>query len=196
MRLIMVRHGETTEQHKNIMQGQINPSLNENGTKQAEKLAKNLINENIDRIYCSTLKRCRETIQPYLKLKDTPIIYTSKLMERNYGIFDGKPAKNFKDYLKENDLIGNFDFKLPKGESFTELQDRVYNYLKNKILKNQGNILVVTHNSVHIAICLYILNKTTKAYDEFHIGTTGLSEFNIEEKRTEIIKLNSTEHLS
>ena len=82
MRLLIARHGETIQNAKKIIQGHTHGQLSILGKKQVKKLTKRLAKERIDIIYCSDLKRCKQTIKPLLKIKKVPIIYTKELRER------------------------------------------------------------------------------------------------------------------
>ena len=60
--IYFVRHGETDFNLFNISQGQLDTSLNETGIKQAKTIAKKLKDKNFDVIFCSSLKRARQTL--------------------------------------------------------------------------------------------------------------------------------------
>lgn len=71
MRLILVRHGEPDYEKD---------CLTELGHKQAEIVAKRLLEENIQKIYCSPLGRAQQTAQPFAKLSGIETIHTLDLM--------------------------------------------------------------------------------------------------------------------
>lgn len=198
MRLLIVRHGQTKSNVKKFIQGQNPGKLTKKGKKQTEKLAKRLLKEKIDIIYCSDLKRCKETIKPFLKLRKIPIIYTKELRERNYGIFSGKPISYFYKWLKERGGKGNFNLKIPKGESFPDVQKRAKKFISKIIKKHkEENILLVTHGALKTAIMLYLFNKTPeKHYKKYKGKNTALSIVYIKDNgkhRARVI--NSLKHL-
>ncbi len=61
MRIIALRHGETTANRDRITQGQADTDLTENGYEQARQVAFDLKDESFDLIVSSDLKRCTET---------------------------------------------------------------------------------------------------------------------------------------
>ena len=69
--LYLVRHGETVDNAAQILQGQQQGELNENGIRQAEEVRDRLADEDIDAFVASDLKRsvdtCRIIAQPHHK---------------------------------------------------------------------------------------------------------------------------------
>ena len=77
MRLILVRHGEPNYEQD---------CLTELGHKQAGIVAKRLLEENIQKIYCSPQGRAQQTAQPFAKLSGIGTIHTMEFMrEIRYG---------------------------------------------------------------------------------------------------------------
>ena len=76
MKILVVRHGETKSNKKKNIQGHSHGKLSSEGMHQAKKLAPRLTKEKIDIIYCSDLRRCKQTAAYLLKEKNVPIIYT------------------------------------------------------------------------------------------------------------------------
>ena len=67
MRLIIVRHGETSWNKQKRLQGQNDIPISKIGLKQAKVLAKRLSSKNIDVIYTSRLKRAIKTAEEIKK---------------------------------------------------------------------------------------------------------------------------------
>jgi len=64
MKLIIVRHGEST---RNAKISAPKNSLTNKGTKQAKKISEILKKEKIDAIYCSSVLRCQQTLNIILE---------------------------------------------------------------------------------------------------------------------------------
>src|SRR5918995_6428158 len=62
-RLILVRHGESTWNAEELLQGQLDPPLSERGREQSKALAGMLDGLPEDRVLCSDLGRARETAE-------------------------------------------------------------------------------------------------------------------------------------
>ena len=62
MRLLLIRHGQTDWNVQKKVMGRCDEILNENGLEQAEETRKKLLDESIDLIICSPLKRAKQTV--------------------------------------------------------------------------------------------------------------------------------------
>jgi probable phosphoglycerate mutase len=176
-KLYIVRHGKTDWNNRGLMQGLIDIEINDEGIKEAEKLAKTINLDDIDFCLCSPLKRAASTAEILTKNKK-PIIYDNLLVERALGKYEGTKATY--------DLIARqWDYKLNDTdnniESVRDCLLRAKKFL-NKI-KNEypdKNILVVSHGSFIKALHFNIVG-----YDEstdfmsFHVRNTTLYTYEI-----------------
>src|SRR3989338_7004687 len=159
MRLIIVRHGETEENVKEVMQGQTHGKLTKSGIIQHKKLAKRLKNEKIDLIYSSDLGRTKHLAKEILNYHKVPVHYAKELRERKFGIFEGKSKKYIIKHEKEIGTNWN-EFKPKKGESPDDMQIRTEKFYKKIISKYKNTnktILFVTHAGFITHLLLYIL---------------------------------------
>lgn len=85
MNLIIVRHAESIANSKGISQANrdewSDTSLTEKGLIQAKAVAERLKNEDIKIIFCSTLKRAKETAQEINKFHNVEIKYDSRIID-------------------------------------------------------------------------------------------------------------------
>ncbi|TRM58586.1 histidine phosphatase superfamily [Schizophyllum amplum] len=87
----IVRHGETEENLKMIMQGHMDTQLNETGRQQARLVADAMRDIDLDRAYSSDLSRARETAKAILeKHEGVQLIEDEALRERHLGQLQGK----------------------------------------------------------------------------------------------------------
>jgi len=89
--LLLIRHGETTWNKEQRMQGHTDMPLNEQGLMQAKRLAE-MMRENhadIDLIYSSDLMRAYATAQETAKQLDLEIKTSALLREKNWGEAEG-----------------------------------------------------------------------------------------------------------
>ncbi|KAE8230117.1 hypothetical protein CF326_g4892 [Tilletia indica] len=99
LRVLLVRHGETNENVAGIIQGQLDTDLNPHGRLQAEAVARALADEHIDEIYTSSLRRAVDTATAIhkanraLQTQGVPLIQEARLMERYFGVLQGKVWK-------------------------------------------------------------------------------------------------------
>ncbi|MDY0122707.1 histidine phosphatase family protein [Sulfurimonas sp.] len=157
MKVTLIRHAEVDERYKNCYNGHIDIGLSKNGKIKAEELAKKLDTIEFDAVFCSDLRRAKETLQPSLHLKNA--IFTDKLREKSWGKheglgFDEILAEGEVEYIDFLQWINSLD-----GEPHEEYAKRVEEFFF-KFLPSleKENILVVTHAGV-IRVLLSIINK-------------------------------------
>lgn len=143
MLLTVVRHGETVENKNHIIQGQSPGTLTAKGINQAKKLAKDLMNDNFDIVYCSDLKRCVDTADEIMTYhQKTPIVYTSKIREINLPGCEGNPW-NTEKWDHPDDRLNR---RVVGGESFADMWIRIEAFTNEVLLKHPNqNVLVVAH---------------------------------------------------
>ncbi|CAO2176131.1 unnamed protein product [Urochloa humidicola] len=114
--VVVVRHGETSWNASRIVQGQMDPELNEIGRQQALVVARRLSKEaKPAAIYSSDLKRASETAEIIAKLCDVSnLVLHEALRERHMGYLQGL---KWDDAVNKNpDVFRGFDiFKITEG---------------------------------------------------------------------------------
>ena len=163
MKIIVIRHGQTYWNAFGKLQGQTDIELNDVGMQQAEKTGKLIKNENIDLIITSPLKRAKKTAELINKNFKVPIIEDNRLIERDYGDFEGLTKTEVKELKEDNGEIKhlwnyNKNIDVNNIERIQDFCSRVYQFL-DYIIKNykDKNILLVTHGGVSIPIHYYFM---------------------------------------
>ena len=127
MKLLLTRHGQTDWNVAGKIQGITDIELNETGVKQAEATREKLLNQNIDVIISSPLKRARKTAEIIKGERNIPLIIDNGLKERCFGKLEGKTREEF-------DFDEIWNYKLNKqyedAESTGELFERVTRFFK------------------------------------------------------------------
>ncbi len=153
MRLLVTRHGQTDWNVKKKVMGRCDEPLNEKGFEQAEETRKKLLDENIDLIICSPLKRAKQTAEVINKDRNIKIIYDDRLIERDFGEFEGMETKDFDFHGYWNYYKNDY---YESAENIQEFFKRVYSFLDDIINKYKDkNILVVAHGGISIPIRCY-----------------------------------------
>lgn len=137
----LIRHGEKVKKIGD-------PELTEKGKEQARKTAQFLIDKKIQKIFCSTYRRTRETAEIIDKLLNVGICFDARLRERmNWG---DVPDQNFEDFLKEwKYSVKNRNYQPEVGVSSFKagfLAQKTINEIADKF-KDQ-NIVLITHGGV------------------------------------------------
>ena len=160
-KLFIVRHTQTEWNKKKIFTGWMDVSLSKEGVEQAKKIRDILKDEQIDVVITSPMKRCIETYQIIMeRRKNYEIIYNYHIIERRYGVLEGKSKEEVK---KENPYTYQYIFHRgyfegpPLGESFKDVEDRIllfFDILNDFLKKNYGkNVLICAHgNSIRLML--------------------------------------------
>ena len=93
MKIYLVRHGQTDWNYQKKIQGQQDVDINEQGIRQAEKLAEILKNVPFEYAVCSPLTRAHHTAEILLKYHSVPLSYDERLKEIYLGEWEGKTHK-------------------------------------------------------------------------------------------------------
>ena len=133
-RLVIVRHGESEWNQKNLFTGWVDVELSENGRAEAKRAGKALKEAGIDFDICFTsyLKRAINTQQIILKEMERewlPVFKSYKLNERHYGALSGLNKKETAEKYGDDQVKiwrRSFDVRPPVME-----EDNQYNSLKN-----------------------------------------------------------------
>lgn len=109
IKLILVRHGQSTYNKQNRFTGWINAKLTEEGIKEAQQAGKILKKQNytFDIAYTSVLKRAEDTLKYILKElgeENIKIKKTYKLNERHYGALQGLNKQKTKEKYGEEQV--------------------------------------------------------------------------------------------
>ena len=89
MRIYLVRHGQTNDNIKNIMQGWKDTPLNDQGRLQANALVSFFREESIDIVYSSDLSRALETAQIIADAIHKEVYIDKQLREMYLGSWEG-----------------------------------------------------------------------------------------------------------
>ena len=102
--LFLVRHGETVDNARQIMQGQTQGCLNERGREQAAQVARRLAEEPIDAIVASDLQRAIQTAEIIAAPHGLAVRTTPLLRERDWGSFTGRFIPDLKGEVWPDDI--------------------------------------------------------------------------------------------
>jgi len=115
--LYLVRHGETVDNARMVMQGQVQGCLNERGEQQARQVAERLATEKIDAVIASDLHRAIQTADIIAVPHGLPVRTTPLLRERDWGSFTGRYIPDLKNEVWPDDVESEADL-LSRARSF------------------------------------------------------------------------------
>lgn len=192
MQIIFTRHGQTDENAKGISMGQtIDGELNAAGLAEAQIIANHLKKIPIDFIYFSDLRRTTATAEAIAKFHPRAQLTPAKeLRERHHGIYGGLKRGRVQQIALE--LSQPFEsFRPPDGESYLDVQARVFEYYNQLLAKHKNdNLLIVSHVGVlaMLFIKLFELPVTPENYNRFKIKHGGLAIFETSDGQKHKIK--------
>ncbi|MFT7861068.1 MAG: histidine phosphatase family protein [Sulfurimonas sp.] len=146
MTLVLVRHSEVIEQYRGRYNGHIDIPLSQKGLQDAQSLGKQLQPYNFDALYCSDLRRAKETLAQF-QLPNKPI-YTKQLREKSWGKHEGMSFEEIEAtglrYTTFNEWIN-----LLGGESLKGFTTRIENFFFKELQQQDlDTVLIVTHSGV------------------------------------------------
>ena len=161
MKFYFVRHGETKWNVDKKIQGTTDVPLNEKGIRQAEELAQKLTAENyrIDRAYTSPQQRAAETARIAAEALGIECIPMQELIEMNLGEWEGSNWNVIEEEYGEVYYHWNTNrryVKTPGGECYNEVLGRTLKALSSILEREKGNVLIVTHSAVLMALRCYL----------------------------------------
>ena len=180
--LVLIRHGQSEWNEKNLFTGWKNPPLTEKGIEEAELAGIRIKNLNIDfsHYFTSALIRAQETGEIILnQLEKEKIIKTrsQNLNERDYGDLSGLNKDEAKKEWGEDQVHiwrRSFDTPPPGGESLKDTADRVLPYFEEEIkpLVEQGNnILICAHGNSLRSLIMSLEGISPSEIVKVEIGT-------------------------
>ena len=206
VKLFLIRHGESEANVYHKFSGFQDVKLTERGIWQAGRLAKRLKAVNIDKIYCSTLKRARHTAEIVFENKKNFITPDPGLKEMNFGIWEGLTFEQVKSrYGYTNDFFSwpvnvNIESSIPKGESIVELKERVMDTFSKILRKHQASekdetIAFVCHGGTNRIILTDALNMKLNKMWYMSQDSTALNIIYYNNGSSVVKVMNDTSHL-
>jgi len=156
--LVLVRHGQSEWNAKNLFTGWKDPGLTDQGVAEAKNAGRLILEQNIrfDLMYTSMLSRAQKTgdiILGVLNHKEVPIVKNEALNERHYGSLAGLNKDDARKQWGEEQVHiwrRSFDIPPPDGESLKDTADRVLPYFEAEIMPkviSGSSILIAAHGN-------------------------------------------------
>ena len=181
-KLVLVRHGQSEWNAKNLFTGWKDPKLTDLGIQEARKAGDLLENRNLkfDLMFTSNLFRAQETgrlILEQMNHADIEVIKDQSLNERNYGDLAGLNKDEAREKWGEEQVHiwrRSFDIPPPGGESLKNTAERVLPYFELEIMpkvKEGLNILVAAHGNSLRALVMELEKISSEEIVQLEIAT-------------------------
>ena len=156
--LVLVRHGQSEWNMKNLFTGWRDPGLTEKGIAEARQAGTLIKAEGLsfDVTYTSDLSRAQATLDLMLETMDHPAVpghQDQALNERDYGDLSGLNKDDAREKWGEDQVHiwrRSYDIPPPGGESLKDTKDRVLPYYNDVIkprLLGGEKILIAAHGN-------------------------------------------------
>lgn len=180
--LILVRHGQSEWNEKNLFTGWKDPDLTSKGEVEAKEAGKSLNKLDIkyDLMFTSVLLRAKRTAQIILNelnQRDIRIIKDKAINERDYGNLSGLNKDEAREKWGEEQVHKwrrSYNIAPPGGESLKDTAERVLPYYRKKILPHvneRKNIIVAAHGNSLRALVMELDNLSPKEIVKVEIPT-------------------------
>lgn len=180
--LVLLRHGQSVWNMKNIFTGWKDPDLTPQGIEEARAAGRCLKAKGLvfDRAFTSNLVRAQHTLEIVLSELGTPGIEVTRdraLNERDYGVLCGTnkddAIRRFGDEQVEL-WRRSYDVRPPGGESLKDTVARVLPYYCQRILPevlNNRRVIVAGHGNSLRALVMILDQLTPETIPELELET-------------------------
>jgi len=202
LKLILVRHGETSWNRERRVQGADSDiELNETGLEQATRLAGSLENESIVAIHASPMRRAMATAEAIASRHGLPVEVDHRLMEIKVGELEGLSVLNlnttFSQFLLER-WRGRSMVESADGETFDGLVCRVWPVVEGLLARhNAGDghnadraVVIVSHFFVTLAVVLKALDLPIDSFPRFKVDLGSVSTLEFKDQGTRLLTFN------
>lgn len=197
MKILFVRHGESTWNAQGRYQGRRDPPLSPRGVAQAQALAAHLQKVKIGAILSSPLQRALGTANVCADAANLSVRVDESLTEICHGEWEGElladVARRWPDMLaqwRDDPTLVRF----PGGETLDEVSQRLSSFVR-RASTYEAPLLVVTHDVIVRLAMLSAAGKPLAAFNAVRADNAALSEFALESGRLKAVRLNTVEHL-
>ncbi|HXY73915.1 MAG TPA: histidine phosphatase family protein [Dehalococcoidales bacterium] len=182
LELILVRHGETAWNVKEVFRGQSDIALNEVGMRQAQALSEYLANRKIEAIYCSPMARAVKTAEAVAARHNLQAMPVPELIDMNFGEWEGKEVtevrKNYPDLFSKWTAHPD-QVRVPRGDTLEDVAVRAKAFVENTAKKHQGTVVLVSHRIVHMILILKMLGLDIGQVWKIRMDTAAMTTFTL-----------------
>ena len=179
--LYLIRHGETNFNTDPVprVRGRIEVPLNDEGKAHAKAAGDFLANEDIGKIYYSTIDRAKTTAELVagqhngkVELVPDPLV-----IDISWGDWEGKTYKEAfgsedgGDYFKHPERL-----TMPNGESFYSVMDRLRRFLIKFWESDEEVCTIVSHGAITNVLSLMIVQAPLEKFWTMYMSACGVSK--------------------
>jgi broad specificity phosphatase PhoE len=197
--LLLARHGETDWNRANRVQGHTDIPLNDEGRKQAARLAARMRTFGIRALHASDLSRAAETARIVGDAIALAPVLSPKWREIGLGALEGHDGKETHRDFGEmvSAAAGRADPLAPGAEAFATFSARIVEGYERIAREHAGQtVLVVSHGGTLKTLIAHLLGLPPTRIDRLSLrANAGLSVIDFRHGRPQLALLNDARHL-
>ncbi|HEY5303211.1 MAG TPA: histidine phosphatase family protein [Acidimicrobiales bacterium] len=194
--VLLVRHGATATTGKVLPGRAAGLHLSDKGVAQARAAALRLgdLSTAPSALYASLLERTRETAAPIATALKLKVKTDRGLLECDFGDWTGKTLASLRKKPEWRAVQHSpSTFRFPNGESFTEMQLRIWTTLERLALAHAGEtIVVVSHADPIKAAVTYAQGVPLDLFQRTVISTCSISAVVLTDSTPIVLSVNNT----
>ena len=198
--IFLVRHGRTNTTGTILPGRAPGLHLSDVGIEQARSVAGRLalLPKKPTALYVSPLERTRETAKPIATALKLRAVADRGLLECDFGDWTGRKLTSLYRKTEWRRVQHSpSSFRFPNGESFTEMQLRMWNTLERLASRHKGRaVVVVSHADPIKASVTYALGVPLDLFQRTVISTCSVSAIVMTSGAPVVLCVNSTGALS
>lgn len=196
MKLLLIRHGETPVNIAgNMHKTNDSVGLSELGRDQALQLANACKAQGVDRLYSSPEKRALETAEIIAQELGLETQVMEGLRERDWGAWEGKSFTEIKPTLDAMTLEQRYIFKPPGGETWQEMDQRLFGAVQRIVRQDNKVSAIITHAGAIRALIPLLSGEPKETSFQYDPPNASITSFSFGDGRFRLLSLLDTSHL-
>lgn len=199
IRIILLRHGETTWNIEGRYQGQEDTPLSPRGIEQGKVAALALKDIHIDRAISSPLSRSYDTCRFAADYHHLPVAKDPRLTEISHGLWEGIHADEIEARYPEEFHLWHTHperVQMPEGENLEDVRKRAREAFDEYAENYDGEtVLVAAHDAVNKAILCDLLGLPMSHFWQIKQDNACINVVDCDHGIWRLVTLNATTHL-
>ena len=198
LRLLFVRHGESTWNLEGRFQGQLDPPLSKLGIIQAHAVARRVArDERPKAIISSPLIRALRTAELIAQACDVPLTTDERLREISHGQWEGLLAAQVAAQWPE--MMARWRerperVRFQGGESLADVRRRLNSFLA-AIKGRPSPLLICTHDVIVRLAAIWAEGEASTRFWDVKTENASIMEIQIDGERRTLVRRNDAAHL-
>jgi len=199
VRVILVRHGETAWNQREVFRGRADVALNQRGREQAGALATALRDHKLDAVCSSPLRRAVETAEAIAEPHDISVETEESFVDFDYGCWQGlqhdevqqRYPRLYHDWVERPHTV-----RMEGGESLRMVRRRAMNALRKVTERHPDEtVVIVAHRVVNKVLLCAVLGLDNSHFWRIRQDTCALNVLEWSPDQWVVRLLNDTCHL-